>query len=417
MKKLIIVVFILFFNSLSSLLFAQKLVERTVAVFDFAPFNNSEGDYASIFADTIAIELERIGFLVLDTSTIRKNFKNSLIDEQAMIQFARENKADVIVMGFYVIEGNTIYIGLRAIDIFTGLVAVSIIDTGKGGVAIFDTIDEISMRVAKKIREALQPLPESEYIVYREITKVQTTVIEEVIEEGTPVTITLKAKDEGAEVFSGDTLLGTIENGMLAINTKEGANLAITITKPGFYSQSLVIKVSGKNPTVSIQQLRPIAINELVVSMSHDRPLGLTVLYSRAIIPDTLFYGGQSGFMTIPLDFDFGAPEHDSNAFFEVPLFLTLTFYPLGMLAPTFPLQPFLRAYIGGEVYFANFPNAFNFSAINARGMIALGMTIFPHIVAITGEIQLGSPAFVSWGTLRGFPPVIHLSIGARYTW
>lgn len=404
---------------LGVLLAAQetKLIERTVAVFDFEPMSGSVADYSSLCADTIAIELERIGYTVLDTAAIRKAYKGSLLDDSAVIQFAKAQNADVVVMGFYIVEGASLHIGVRAIDILTGLIAVAIFDTGKGGVAVFDTIDEISARVAKRIRETLQPLPESELVVYKEIVKEETTVVEEVVEQGIPVTILVKSNDEGAEVYSGDTLLGVIEQGQLAIDTKEGAPLILTIKKPGFYTRTVNIKASSKKPQVKIRRLQIIANNEAAAFIAHDRPLGFNGLYSRAIFPDIFYYGGLTGFFFIPFDFNFEAPEHDTRAFFELPLYATLTFYPIGIFAPQYTFQPYIRAGIGGELYFSNFPNGFAFSAVAGRGIISLGLTVAPESFALTGEIQFVSTPFAGWGYINPLPPVIHLCIGVRLIW
>lgn len=400
-------------------LYAQstQLVERTVAVFDFAPMNDSEADYSSICADTIAIELERVGYTVLDTGKIRKEYKGSLLDEAAMIQYAKNVKADVVVLGFYVIESNMLHVGVRALDILTGLNAVAAFNTGKGGVAVFDTIDDISAKVAKRIREALQPVPESELVIYREVTKVETTTVEEIVEQGTPVTITLQSKDNGAEVFIGETLLGVIENGQLAIDTKEGAELIITIKKQGFYPKTIQFKATSKKPSVTARGLVPVSHNELQVFVAHDRPLGFSGMYSRAIFPDIFYYGAQSGFFFIPMDYNFDVETHDKRAFFEVPLYATLTFYPIGLVNPQYIFQPYLRLATGGELYFANFPSTFQFGAATMRSMVSLGMTLFPGTVAISGELQFASPSYLSWGIIEEIPFTLHLCIGARYIW
>ncbi len=417
MKKLYYVFAALFIVASAPLVHAQKLIERTVAVFDFAPMINSEAEYSSICADTIAIELERIGYTVIDTNVIRKSYKGSLVDEPALIQFAKTQKADVVVMGFYIIEGGSLHIGVRAIDILTGLTAVSAFNTGKGGVAIFNTIDAISAQVAQKIREALQPLPESELIVYREVTKVETKVIEEVIEQGTPVSFIIKSPDEGAQVFSGDTLLGTIEKGELVINSKEGANLVLTIKKEGSYPRTVQIAVSAKKPVHTIRKLQPVALNDVQAQLSHDRPFGLYGSYSRAIFPEIFYYGGMTGFFVIPLDYSFDSPDHDPRTFFELPLYATLAFYPLGIFAPQYVFQPYLKIGLGGELYCTNFPDGFNFGAITARGSIALGMLVVPGTVAVILENLFISPPIVSLGLIKDLPFTMHLLIGVRYIW
>ncbi|HOT59586.1 MAG TPA: hypothetical protein PK074_05465 [Spirochaetales bacterium] len=417
MKKLHYVFFISILCIFTPLVHAQKLIERTVAVFDFAPMNNSEADYSSICADTIAIELERIGYTVIDTNIIRKNYKGSLLDEPALIEFAKTQKADVVVLGFYVIEGNTLHVGVRAIDILTGLNAVAAFNTGKGGVAVFETIDDISAKVAQRIREALQPLPESELIIYREVTKVETTTVEEVVEQGTPVTIILQSKDNGAEVFIGETLLGVIENGQLAVDTKEGAELIITIKKQGFYPKTIQFKATSKKPTVTARGLVPVSYNEVQVFVASDRPLGFNGMYSRAIFPDIFYYGAQSGFFVIPMDFNFDTETHDPRAFFEIPLFVTLTFYPIGLFNPQYIFQPYLRLATGGELYFANFPSPFQFGAATMRSMVSFGMTLIPGTIAMSGELQFVSPSYLSWGIIGEIPFTLHLCIGVRYIW
>lgn len=211
---------------------------RRVAVFEFAPLAGSSAAYARLFADSLGLELERQGYRVVQAARLKELLAVPATDLAAAVTAARFAGADVAVVGFYLIEGQRLRIGARAVDLASEAVALSVEAAGAAGFDIFDTIDALSADLAARIRVALEPVLRPETIVEREEIIVETVVVEEVLELGTPITVTLLSSDEGAVLRAvdparGDPELGIVAEGLLELATKEGAALALILSKDG----------------------------------------------------------------------------------------------------------------------------------------------------------------------------------------
>lgn len=91
-------------------------VPRRVAVFEFAPLLGSSAAYARLFADSLGLELERQGYRVIQAARLKELLAAPATDLAAAVTAARFAGADVAVVGFYLIEGQRLRIGARAID-------------------------------------------------------------------------------------------------------------------------------------------------------------------------------------------------------------------------------------------------------------------------------------------------------------
>jgi len=169
MKRLVII-FLFSLILLSFTVYSEdiKLVERTVCVLDPVNMSQTEGQFGfigSLVSDTVSIMLKEAGYKIINGSVWREMAEkekftgNKLLNKNAILKFAQLPGADVVLNGVFRVEGEEIVICVKAYDIFTGRIAVAVLKTGPAGVGIYDTIDEVSAYIAKRIREKLKCSP------------------------------------------------------------------------------------------------------------------------------------------------------------------------------------------------------------------------------------------------------------------
>lgn len=382
---------------------SQELVERSVMVLDFAPLAGSSAAYSSLCADTVAIELGRLGYPVLPMADSRTAFKGDALSDAAVIKAARERGMDVAVVGFYLIEGDSLRIAVRALDIQAdGAVALSVSESGPAGVDVFDTIDRIAAGVAQKIRAALKPIPKSTITVEREQIRHETVVVEEILELGVPVSLNLLSKDEGASVSAGGEELGAIQEGGLAVDTKDGATLSLLLEKDGYFGRLVTVTARAEAPEARLPRLVRVPGRELAFATGLDRPFGLDAMLRWHFLNGIFAAEALVGFHYVPYRYPeflwFGSePLIDAAG---GALILGLggggRVYPLAIFFPGLMYRPFLG--VGVEL----------------DGMLMTGETLTPALLA---RLTLNTGMVVSfpgWNlclTIKTIPP-IYLGLG-----
>ncbi len=113
-----------------------------------------------------------------------------------------------------------------------------------------------------------------------------------------PYAITLKSRDEGAEVFLGESQesAAVVENGIAVlpyIPLPENSRLAISLKKDGYYDSSRQVKLLGKEKAYTLPELRPLQNNALVLSWGYGRLLGMGGAYRHYLISDQVFLFGE----------------------------------------------------------------------------------------------------------------------------
>ncbi|MBU0935670.1 MAG: hypothetical protein KKI09_04470 [Spirochaetes bacterium] len=403
----------------------QNLVERTVCVFDFAPLGETDPTYSRICGDTISIQLETLGYIMVDSSRIRSSYSGPLTNEAAMLESARQLGADVMVSGFYVIDSTGIHIGVKASDILTGLPAVALSESGNAGFEVFDTIDSVSALVASRIREALKPLPASEVVVEREEIIVETTVVEEIVGLGTPITIMLSSKDEGAEVRAGERVLGIISEGQLSLDTIQDTRLDLSLSKAGFFNREYSFVARAEKATVALPRLKVDPRNQLQVQLSAHKPYGAMLEYQRPLLRNVLVPGLGTGFHYIPFAYEGqetpylqAADGYGEDSWFgNIPLVLNLRFYPLNIFSSGGWWMPFVKLGFQGEVFLVNYLGQAGLPAYQLSSELTLGQTLAFGHVFINTEIGWNIPLWVYGMSADDDSPLIVLTIGAGYRW
>ena len=218
---------------------------RVVCVFDFVDLNASpdgrSSSFATLFSESIAGELYRAGYATVDETAMREAVSrraavgSALLDGELLMALALETGADVAIVGFYRVSGGGMVVGVRAYDLLGKRIAVGVALSGSSGIEVFETIDEIATAVGERVRQELKPLTEAELVVRREMVEFRTVVVEETVEAGTLADLTLLCDLEGAELFAGDRLLGTVEGGRVETSLKVGNAVTISVRAEGRY--------------------------------------------------------------------------------------------------------------------------------------------------------------------------------------
>lgn len=238
---------------------SPDLTKRTVLVLNFVNFseNKTNANLSKVFADSLAIALEESDFLVVPQDGVKKRLEElklvdaDLLSLDSLRSIALEFKADVLLVGFYTVDGKVLYTGVRAYDLFADRLAFANIANGEAGLAVFDTVDSIALSAAAAIRDKLPPLAASEVTELQEKVIRVATIENSGIEIGEVIPITIYSKSEDAEVYSGKILLGRITGGKLIDKGKANTSLNLTVKKKGYFdlTQSFYITKENSNCT------------------------------------------------------------------------------------------------------------------------------------------------------------------------
>lgn len=404
---------------------------RRVAVFEFVPLAGSSAAYARLFADSLALELERQGYRVVPAARLKELLAAPATNLAAALTAARFAGADVAVVGFYLIEGQRLRIGARAVDLGSEAVALSLEAEGAAGFDIFDTIDALSADLAGRVRVALEPVLKPETIVEREEIIVETVVVEEVLELGTPITVTLLSSDEGAVLRAvdparGNPELGAVVGGRLELATKEGAALALIVSKEGYYPRSLSFTASAAEPERALPRLTARPVPELFFRAALDRPFGLEVGLRRYPLSGSLGLEASAGLFFIPYAYPefmrFGVePSIDGpGGALDLTVGAAAALYPLSLLVPSSRLRPFIYAGLASDLS-AAFAAGASLPPVAwaLRGTGGLGLRYGGRGYSVALALSFISPAVLSLGALQGSesPMALRLSAEVALPW
>lgn len=391
---------------------AQETIERHVMVLYFVPLSGASASYSALCADTIAIELERLGYLVMPAQQTREAFRGDALDNNAVYQAAVSLGMDVAVIGFYVVEGSQIRIGVRALDIVAGgAVAVAASESGPAGIEVFETIDAISARIAKRVREALKPIPKAAVTVEREEIRVETTVVEEVVELGTPVTFRLSSADDGAVVAVAGQPFGQIADGFVDLPGKDGEDLIVTIGKEGYHEQELTLPVRASKPSGKAPRLRRVSDREIAFTFGMDRPLGLDAGARFWLVPELLAWQAGVGLFYIPFEYPEFATFGETATILgsgegtvELPVAGSVRFFPYWFLRRDTAVSPYIELSLSETLlaFPANLVQGEPAFAVFTRLGVGAGLRLRFAGWDLSLDAQLLSPRFLGLGTLSG---------------
>jgi TolB-like protein len=285
--------------------------ERRVSVYDFTNYTeqtdegaSAAGTYSSLIADSLTMELERAGYLVVVPERAREARRTLSATSPAGTQpgsraadseMAASLGADVLVTGSYRLEDGMLFVTATAWDLFSSRSAASLFERGEAGTAVFETIDEIARKVAEKARSSLRPLTPAELVIRSERVKVENRVVEKVVELGTSIDITLRSPDEGAEVWLGDSLAGRIDKGQLVVSAKVGTPLAVRLRGKGLRESAQDFLVTEGKTVYQLRTCYRMTTFEMGPVWSVMVPLGASASLRYFAAPDALFAELQAG--------------------------------------------------------------------------------------------------------------------------
>jgi TolB-like protein len=403
---------------------AQGALTRRVAVFDFVPLSGAPSSYARLIADSLALELERVGYPAIPGTRLRELLDEPATEVSAALAAARFAGADVAVIGFYALEGGQLRIGVRAIDASSEALALSAQDTGAAGLDIFDTIDRMSADIAGRIKVALEPVPTAVQLIEREEIIIETIVVEEVIELGTPISIRLLSADEGAllQALDGErglVDLGLIQEGYFDLATKEGAFLSLRISKEGFNERTLEFTATGLEPELRLRALARRPAPEWFTRLSLDRPFGAEAGTRRFYWRDLVSLDASAGLYFIPYVYPeflrFGIEPFFDLTGGSIDLLLATDgrFYPLNFFQPGSLIQPYLSLGFTADLMLAFSPSGEDARlSLLFRNLSGLGLRWTNARFSLSAEARFVSPIIFSLGALQGGQSPMGLRLG-----
>lgn len=332
----------------------ETFIERTIFIFD--PVDMSDPSeaiepYSLHISDTLSLTLENSGYTVIQNQEIRRfardEYDNNaeLTSKDKILELAAALGADVAVNGMYWIEDGNIYIGIRAYDIFTGLVATAVTKAGRAGPEFYNTVEEAANIVAEKARENLQPLPESVITVQREKIKVERKIVEEIVSIGEEVTVIFSSADEGAELYlGGEQYIGTIEDGELEYSSKTDSTLSIVIRKENYHDHRQEFNLGSSEERITLQKLYRKSDWDFGLQVYSNEPYGAAGVFRRHIIADRVLFHMEGGFFYIPSGYHFTGNELTAPGYLlHVRSAFGFEWYPIFA-----PRSPFRFSFTGG---------------------------------------------------------------------
>lgn len=289
----------------------------------------------------------------------------------------------------------------------------------------------MSADLAGRVRVALEPVLRPETIVEREEIIVETVVVEEVLELGTPIALTLLSSDEGAvlravDPVRGDPELGVVAEGRLELATKEGAALALILSKDGYYPRRLTFIASAAEPERALPRLMAMPVPELFFRAALDRPLGLEAGLRRYLFSGSLGLEASAGFFFMPYAYPefmrFGiVPSIDEpGGALGLSLGAAAAFYPLNLLAPSIRLRPFIHAGLISDLS-AAFATGASLPPVawTLRGLGGMGLRYVWRGYSVAFALSFISPVVLSLGALQGTesPMALRLSAEVALPW
>jgi len=275
--------------------------------------NSDLGDF---FSDSISISLEAMGFAVVDETLVDQMITDNgftleeLTEKKDFLALGREVGAGALIQGFYRMEEGTVFLAIKAYDVETGRIAAGINEQGPAGLQLYDTIDDVVVKVSQVVDKEFAPLKSAVVTVETEEEVTQERVVEEFVElGGETLAISLTSEDEGATLDLGEYFgTGFIQDGRFTFRCKIDTKVRVRIHKAGYQPRWYSFTVKTEQTEYPLPRLRPRAASGAGrIQWTLQKPMGLGYIHSFALIPDTLeaplgggiyglpFYYGEEG--------------------------------------------------------------------------------------------------------------------------
>lgn len=156
----------------------EILVNRRVFILDFYNLKKSkEYEYLEVSIPEALVEpLNDTGkFEVLNRSTwnklsgVSKYSKADLFDEEKAAALGAAADADVVVIGKFIVQGKTLQIQIKAVEVSSKRAMVSRTDNALTDSSMFTTISALSNKVSADMAKRLPPLPQR--VIYQDRIK------------------------------------------------------------------------------------------------------------------------------------------------------------------------------------------------------------------------------------------------------
>jgi len=155
-----------------------KLINRRVLVLDFYNVQKKKDlEYLEISIPEAYLEpLQKTGKFELMNRQIWKKMlkkkqytKEDSFDDDKAQEIGAAAEADVVVIGKFIVIGNKLEMQGKAIEMRSGRVAVSRTELGKTDGTMFESINNLAVKMSDEMSSALPPLPQK--IIYQDRVK------------------------------------------------------------------------------------------------------------------------------------------------------------------------------------------------------------------------------------------------------
>lgn len=277
--------------------------ERKVCILDVVDLSENsttEGDasaFREIFKDNFAYELSNAGFVMLDDRSWKTHqgslLQTDLLDEANILTLGEKAGADVVIAQFIRLDDSRILYGIKCYDVEKGLLAASVLKSGRAGLSLTSTINNTIKEIIPQIKRSMNPLSQvgQEYVVevYKE-EKVDVEVYESTVNY---VTVTIKSADEGARLFAADALVGEIKAGSFTFKVPEESFTLLTLRKEGYVDKDIPVHVQTEGIETVVPSLKKSVKEALKGEYAVFQLFGAGIGYRYYFIPDWFFAEAQ----------------------------------------------------------------------------------------------------------------------------
>ena len=261
------------------------------------------GLFRNVVTDALSVDLRRARFEVVPAPEWQEALKKAgfrdreLLDREVVLQVARELGAEVAVTGFLRVAEGRILLGFKSYETSTGELSAAVLKQGPAGLPVYALINEAAAELVPRLLAPPSALPEREIVVQQEKVLTETVVREEVVDSGQKIQVTLRSRDEGAEILlAGEEPVGVIEDGLLVLEAQADSRLILTKRKEGYHEESQEFRLRGKDRRLRLRPLKLRTERSLELQYTGLQFIGLGVGYRHYLVPDRLFVGGDNYF-------------------------------------------------------------------------------------------------------------------------
>jgi hypothetical protein len=203
--------------------------------------------FQEVIRAQLELELREVGFQVIETDRWQKvrdalgYSDRDLTAGTRAVEVGDALGAQIVVTGFYRIEGERIVLELKAYDVLQRAFITGVLRTGTVDLSMYTLLDTAVARMVPEIRLLVAgPLPEN----VRQVKE-----------------ITFFSQDEGAEIYlAGEQLVGRVQQGVLTLPyfpLAVGSTIRIEKRREGYYTSTEDLEITEPRVEITLRPMTP----------------------------------------------------------------------------------------------------------------------------------------------------------------